>query len=409
MSFVLPQFYAIEMIHKLFENIRFGEIITWFFRTFFPVFRFRDWVVVSRYSEVIEVLSRNQDFTISEINAARMHAVDIDFFLGMDTSPQHDREKGIMELVAKREDMGRIQQFVSKESERITDEIKTIGKIEVVETISRIVPVLLVDNYFGVRNPNQKQMLYWLRILFHQLFLNLNNDPVIEAKAKKAGNELKPFLNVLISDRRRQMEEGKECPDDLITRLLKLQPQYDWLDTDAIRRNISGLIIGAVETTSKCVVLVLEELFRRPEVLKEAIALANKNDIKALKNYCYEALRFNPHNPIVIRYASEEQRIGKNGKYKIPAQCKVLVGIYSGMFDKKVFTSPGKFKVDRKTEYLHFGYGMHECFGKHINAVQIPIIVAATLRLPNLRKSSINDGKVINDGPFPESFWLEFD
>ena len=60
-------------------------------------------------------------------------------------------------------------------------------------------------------------------------------------------------------------------------------------------------------------------------------------------------------------------------------------------------------------EYLHFGYGLHRCFGRAINGVQIPELLAALLRLPGLRRASGGAGRVVNDGPFPERLILEFD
>jgi cytochrome P450 len=168
-------------------------------------------------------------------------------------------------------------------------------------------------------------------------------------------------------------------------------------------------MIGTVDTTSKCAVLVLQELIKRPEQLAIATTLAEQGDIKSLTKCCYEALRFNPHNPIVVRYAPAEKRVGKNGKYRIPAKSKIAVGIFSAMHDSQEFADPGVFNMHRGNEYLHFSYGMHACFGRFINAVQIPEIVASVLRLKNLRRSSLNKGKVIYDGPFPQAYWLAFD
>jgi cytochrome P450 len=79
------------------------------------------------------------------------------------------------------------------------------------------------------------------------------------------------------------------------------------------------------------------------------------------------------------------------------------------MFDPEVFASPNEFNGKRETEYLHFGYGMHACFGKAINGVQIPELVAALLRLPNLRRAPGSAGQVLYDGPFPNRLVLEFD
>ena len=53
----------------------------------------------------------------------------------------------------------------------------------------------------------------------------------------------------------------------------------------------------------------------------------------------------------------------------VPAAAKVYVATFSAMFDPEVFAKPGEFNPKRQTEYLHFGYGMHTCFGSAINGI----------------------------------------
>ena len=79
------------------------------------------------------------------------------------------------------------------------------------------------------------------------------------------------------------------------------------------------------------------------------------------------------------------------------------------MFDPEAFVDPGEFRIDREVEYLHFGYGMHRCFGYHINGVQIPELMAALLRVPNLRHASGAERGILYEGPFPDRMILEFD
>jgi cytochrome P450 len=75
---------------------------------------------------------------------------------------------------------------------------------------------------------------------------------------------------------------------------------------------------------------------------------------------------------------------------------------------RKFLSSPSHF-ADSEADYLHFGYGMHRCFGRAINAVQIPELVATLVRLKNLRRASGPTGRIAWDGPFPERLILEFD
>src|SRR5262249_55107567 len=130
-----------------------------------------------------------------------------------------------------------------------------------------------------------------------------------------------------------------------------------------------------------------------------------------VKQYAWEAVRFNPHHPLQVRFSSKETRIaaGQPRSKAIPAGSKVFVATLSGMFDSEVFINPAEFSGTRKVEYLHFGYGMHTCFGKYINGVQIPELLAALLRLPNLRRASGGAGQILYDGPFPNRLVLEFD
>jgi len=394
------------MTNKLISSHWLLQISAGFLRYFFPVLRIGNWVVISRFQEVRETLLRSGDFTIAQINAGKMKETDLDFFLGMDSSPVHDREKQVMELITKHEDLLVIQNLVAEESSKIISSILSEGKIEVVGTLSRAVPLSFIEHYLGIPVEDKNRMQYWMRALFHQLFLNLTDDAQVRQEGLTAAAELKEYMERVITE---ADSRNDSLPDSLLSRLFKLRSDFDFIDYSFIRRNICGLMIGAVDTTSKCAVLVMEELLNRPDQLKEATNFAWQNNIVELRKYCYEALRFNPHNPIVVRYTPHATRIGKNGKYSISANRKVAIGIYSAMHDASEFISPGEFKTDRKNEYLHFGYGMHICYGRYINAVQISEIVAALLRLKNLRTSSINRGKVKYDGPFPDAFYLEFD
>ena len=69
------------------------------------------------------------------------------------------------------------------------------------------------------------------------------------------------------------------------------------------------------------------------------------------------------------------------------AGSKVFTAIAPAMFDPEAFPNPKKFDIHRTTPYLHFGYGYHRCYGRHINGVVIPELVAAFLRLTNLRRA----------------------
>jgi len=187
--------------------------------------------------------------------------------------------------------------------------------------------------------------------------------------------------------------------------------EHAWLDDRSVRRNLGGLIVGAVDTTSKFVTLAIDELLRRPAALAGERTAALAGEMQIVRNYAYEAVRFNPHHPVQLRFCKHETELaaGTPRAHKIPAGTSVVVATLSAMFDPEVFIDPAKFRVDRDVEYLHFGFGMHRCFGSAINGVQIPELMAALLRLPNLRRAPGRAGRVAYDSSFPEHLILEFD
>ena len=113
----------------------------------------------------------------------------------------------------------------------------------------------------------------------------------------------------------------------------------------------------------------------------------------------------------MLRYCATETALAVNTprERRLRAGSTVLLGTLSAMFDSEAFASPNEFRIDREVEYFHFGYGLHRCFGYYINSVQIPELMAALLRLPNLRRASGGDGRILYEGPFPDRLILKFD
>ena len=172
-------------------------------------------------------------------------------------------------------------------------------------------------------------------------------------------------------------------PDDVLGRLLAHHgPDNPWLDDEAVRRNFSGLLVGAVETTSKFTVLALGELLARPEQLARARAAALAGDTETVKRYVYEAARFNPHTPLLFRYAAHDTVLaaGKPRERKVKAGTTMLLGNISAMFDLEGFHKPGSFRIDHDSATLHFGYGLHRCLGLASTACRFPQLIAALLQ-----------------------------
>ena len=373
-------------------------------------------MTVNKNDLLVEMMGRDNDFTVEEINGKKMANQKGAFFLGMDrNNPQFDRERNFVRSTTKREDLDLIRTFIRDSSNRIVNEMRAYGRIDVADALCYPVLVDFIDHYFGVPPPTVPVMKHWLRVLFYDLFLNFANNKKAHAEAVTASLERRKWILQLIRDRKNDLALGKTLDDNILNRmiLLQTQPGNEWFDDETIQRNIGGLITGILETTNKAVILVLDELFNRPEHLSGAIGIAKIQDMRKMYGYVCEAMRFNPAQPGVIRYVEKDQVLTGKGtkKYRIPARRKVFALTACAMMDPAAFPDPKTFKPDRDAVYMNYGTALHECYGKYINAVTISELAAAVLRLPGVRRGDgrAGMGTGLHIGPFFNNFVVAFD
>lgn len=374
-----------------------------------PVLRLGKRVIVTRHADVLDVLERQAEFSVVEVYAAKMAETSGDFFLGMDDGEAYRREASVMRAVMQRQDLDTIGAMVRARAERCVSAARERGEIDAVGELTRHVPLCLVDEFFGVPGPNVSDLARWLRTSFHHLFLNQGNGAEVRGAALASAREMSAHIEALIAERKLELAAGSGPPrDDLLTRLVQRQMKSpeNCLDDDGIRRNISGLIIGAVDTTSKAAILALGVLLDRPSALVGARHAAVSDNRELLLAYVYEALRFDPFNPIMFRNCVGETTIGPRGKV-IRAGADVYLAPLAAMFDERAFPSPKEFRTDRMiSSYLHFGFGLHTCYGNFINRVTLPEILRPLLLDPDLRRLPGKAGQVVMDGPFPDKLML---
>lgn len=371
--------------------------------------------LVSRFRDVEEILHRETIFSVSPY-LPRMMGVIGPFVLSQDITPRYDHDISILRLVVRREDLARVKAIVAAEAAAIVARLFTrscpgpcsgSGPVDIVQSLTRRVPVRLAAAYFGFSAPSDEAMMGWARACFREFFINLLDDPAIRAPAVAAGAAMRTRLDELLAERRART--GSE-PDDVLGRLLRLQRAgvAAGLDDEGVRRALMGLVIGMVETTSQAAVQALLMLFARPAMLAEAAAAAQADDDDALARLVFEALRFLPINPMVVRVAAEDYLLaaGEPHQTLIRAGTTVFALTWSAMFDPRVIEAPMEFRAGRPgCQYLHFATGQHVCYGRYISEIQIPQILKPLLKCPGLRPA----GAPAYDGTFPETLLVAAD
>jgi cytochrome P450 len=379
-----------------------------------PIFASPGLIFVTEHDDVLEVLSRDEVFSVRPYAPKMDRIAPTGFMLGMDNTTHYQSDVSVMRLAIRREDLPSIRAFIVREADDIMRQAALRGKLDMVQGLSRVVPARLVAHYFGVPGPDETTLMRWARTIFHDLFLNLKDQAEVRDPAVASGAEMRAYLDDLITARQSQLEAGDAGDDNVLNRLLRMQcnPATSF-DNARIRDNLIGMIVGAIDTNSKAIAHAVDELLRRPAQLQAARQAALQDDDELLAHYIHESLRFNPQSIALVRFCERPYMLGKGTSHAtlIPAGALVFAATWSAMFDPAYVDAPEEFRVDRSldTDYLHFGYGLHSCFGRYISPLQILEVTKRLLRVEGLRRAPGPDGQVRYDGPFPDAFFVEFD
>jgi cytochrome P450 len=365
--------------------------------------------IVTRHQDVIEVLDRNADFEVVYEPKMRALTGGANFFLGMQDTPLYTRDTSNLRLAMRRDDVDTIIEPLAR---RLAGELvaKHQKGMDVPNDLTLQVPTAIVTDYLGITGAPNSDLVAWATAMFWYLFVDLGADAEVERKALAAGTASCAAIDAAVARRK----ASGETSDDVLGRCLVLgkagQPGMDNL---GIRNALFGLFIGAIQTLSKASVQALDQLLERPHALAAAQRAARSNDDALLAAHVFEAFRFNPLNPLIYRRAARDARIasGSLRSRLIPKGSMVLAVNLSAMFDPLRIDAPESFRADRPWgDYILWGYGMHTCFGAHVNRAVMPAMLKPLLLKHGLRRAAGAAGRIDTGGtPFPQHFKVEWD
>ncbi len=359
--------------------------------------------IVTRSADVREVLEREADFAVVYEPKMRGITAGENFFLGMQDSAAYQRDTSNMRVAMRRDDVARIVAPVALEqAEAIV--AAAPGRLDLAADLTRRIPARIVMRYFGLPHADEDALIAQATRMFWYLFVDLRGEEAVTEAGLDAAAEARAWIDAAIAARRAAPADT----DDLLGRCLAMG-HLPGMDDVGIRNNLIGLVIGLVPTLSRAAVQALAQLLARPEALAGAQAAARAGDDAALAAHVFEALRFDPVNPVIYRRATRDCEIARGTRrgLRIPAGSMVLASNLSAMFDPLALERPGEFRADRPWgDYMLWGHGMHTCFGAHINRAVVPAMLRPVLARPGLRAEAPVDTA---GTPFPVHFRVAWD
>lgn len=376
-----------------------------------PVFIKGDLAIVTRFDDVVEILTHDDEFSVVGYSGP-MREITGDFILGLDPGPHYERDVSLLRLAFRQSDVPEIRELAARTAAECLATAAPNGKIDAVRDLTDRVPAAIVDAYLGAPGPDQDTLITWARDLFTHIFVDLRHDRILQEQARAAADAICPHVDRLVSQRKAAIDGGAEVPDDVLTRLLRQQALGAQAFSDLeVRSQLIGMLVGMIPTISKSAALAIDELFRRPEALEGARQAVRDNDEDLLARHVMEAMRLAPQAPGLLRKAVMDYPLARGTHHSqlIRKGMTVFASTQSAMLDRDVLDDPHEFRLDRAPSvYLHFGTGMHACFGRYVNAVVIPEIVRAVLAIEGARRSAGPSGQLAMDGNWPTSMTLEF-
>lgn len=223
-----------------------------------------------------------------------------------------------------------------------------------------------------------------------------------EADAEPFAQKMRAHVAAAVAERR----ANGGTRDDLLGRALQRQAAGDpWFTDSSISTALLCLLVGGPPQPPMLAANALNQLLHRRDALARAKRAALDSDEVELHRITREAMRFDPLAPGLQRVARRDATLaaGTSRACKVPAGATVLAAIGSAMADESRVAEPRRFEPNRPdADYLHFGHGLHECYGRELNAVLIHRLLLPLLRRPSLARAAGPAGRLAKRGVHAE-------
>ncbi|MGQ0802637.1 MAG: cytochrome P450 [Actinomycetota bacterium] len=328
---------------------------------------------VTRHAECREALRDTESFS----NASGMKApgVEVPFedrILGELDPPQHTAVRRVMVTALTPKVVHAAEPFIRDTAGALLDAVPVPGSADLVAAFSVPLPNRVTVHLLGLPAGDADTIAAWAKELMVSEFPRTNRTERGEGFAA-AFPDFAGYIDERVERRVGEIERGEDVPDDVLTRLVRLEVDGVRLTRRQLRALTRNLITGGLTTTSQLLGNLLHEVLATPGV-EDALRADEDARARAVE----ESLRVAPPVLFAARGCVRETEIADT---KISAGERVIMGTGSANRDEQVFDASDEFRLDRPNsdQHLSFGYGPHVCPGAGLARTVARIGVATFL------------------------------
>ncbi len=374
-----PRLYARKVPHREFRYLRRHAPVSWHDESdgragFWAVVRYQDLASVSGDWKTFSSAhgSTLEEMTSEEL-AARRSMMDLD-------PPAHSRIRRLLSrgftprVVAAYENAFRLM------TAEVLAEVLARGEFDLVEAISKQVPVLWLCEHMGIPRYMSDRLIEWTdRMLVGDSdpeYWEDRSDPRCRFApfGSPAGLEAFQYAGALAAERRARPG------DDMISRVLRAEPGGEPLTDVEFNNFFAVLMIAGQEASRHSIsqgVLALMEYPDQLERLRKTPALMDRA-VEEIIRWATPIYHF--RRTATRDVELDGQLIGKGDK--------VTIWYISANFDEEVFDDPYRFDIERHPNpQVSFGKGgPHFCLGAALGRLQVKVAMEELLpRLADFR------------------------
>lgn len=287
-------------------------------------------------------------------------------------SPKHSRLRKLMNKGFSRAVAEGLRPQIEAIVDRMLETMRHASEADVVREVAYPLPVRVIAEMFGVREPLHERFICWSDAV--AMFLGNPNRTVEQTHiAQEAVLALKEFFRGAVAERRQQ--KGS----DLISLLLDIEEDGEVLTEEELYAQCVMLLGAGHETTRNLIGNGMYTLLRHPEKM----ARLQKNP-ELIRSAVEELLRYESPIQFVSRIAKEEMEIC--GVRLRQGETIVFI-LGAANRDAQEFKNPDDLDLNRlHNPHLAFGAGEHFCIGNQLARLEGQIaILRMVQRFPRMR------------------------
>jgi cytochrome P450 len=246
---------------------------------------------------------------------------------------------------------------IDKAVSEVLDGLDGRREFDLVQDFALRVPMRVICDFFGLPDDQWRRFAGWGTVLSGTLdgLRTMAERRDVHAVAA----EMTAFFDELIA--RRRAEPG----DDLVSRLMAVEPDGEPLGRTDLVALAGMLLIGGFETATNAIASGVVDLLRDPGQRRLV-----EDDPSRGAELVEEVLRFETPAQYAIRFSQEPVEIAG---VKIPAESPVVLFLAGANRDPEVFADAQRFDLTRPNnrDHLAFSAGSHYCLGAALARAEI--------------------------------------